>query len=1128
MKQVTSLFRTWIAAIVAVLAFPAVAQTFTVGTPATTTTSVPIVSNYGYTYSQQIFTAAQLGIPAGTTLASISFQTTSTSISSWNLSKDWVVYLGNSTKSTFATTTDWVPVTALTQVFNGAVTQPVANTWWTISFSTPFVYTGGNLIVAVDENTPSYGGLLSWRGFTSGANSSITYRSDGTNPNPASPPTASSRSSIINHIQLSTPCSGTPSVGTLTAPAIACAGSNFNLAVANDELAVGYSYSWETANAATGPWASDAQTTNTGTFNIPSGSKFYRRTTTCAFSNISSTTLPLEVTSSQPLAAGGIYTVGGSGSDFLSMSSALAALSCGMTGDITFNVNPGTYTEAVNIGGYSNPNNYKLTIQANPNATGTVEFTNDYSSTPYNIQLSGVNNVTLRGLKLTATGSTSGRLLRYAGANTDILVENCEMIRNTSTSTYGVYYASSTTTDYLAGELRNNIIDAGYYSVYLNLNGALNYKLINNTIKSTYYGVYAYRRSNGNTVTIDSNFIEVPVSGASGYGIYVYSNSSYPTGRALIRSNRVLANYYGLTLGYTRASSMAPSEIINNIITTFDASNTSTMRGLYLYVVENVNVYHNTISVQGGSATSGRAVFINGLTNTEVGINFANNIAVNNGPGQVIGLQSLTKPVFTTFDNNTYYGNGTTLFYAGTNKATLSDYQATFTTGFESNSTFGDPEFYGGNDFNVQGLSVSNNGIPVGVVNDYDGNIRSTVAPDRGAYEFTYYSCKRPAAATVTGRGISSLDVAWTSLNSSKLGTAFRYRKQGVTAWTRQVVFGSASTARIAGLSANSTYEIYLYELCSATDSSQLTASAITGTTLCSYSTVLPVSQNFEGTTPISGCWVAFPSTATNGWSVQGPSTTAGPTVASEGTKYAYLNPVSPTASGPYSLEFQGRAFPADAKQINFDYWVGNGWNVKPMSGTLENGTTSANACGPFYTYYQDARFQYIIRASEMHQLYGANAGDISSLSFDLRGLPQFTMAGFTIKIGTASINAFPSTGAVVLTGATNVVYSQGTTPLNLTTTGLVTFPFTSTYSWDGVSDLLIDVCFDNPGSGQPGYISPGYGNNGIVRYSNMHFNSTLRQNADNNTGCSFPASQSRSVLNIRPNMQFGFTPGVA
>jgi hypothetical protein len=227
-------------------------------------------------------------------------------------------------------------------------------------------------------------------------------------------------------------------------------------------------------------------------------------------------------------------------------------------------------------------------------------------------------------------------------------------------------------------------------------------------------------------------------------------------------------------------------------------------------------------------------------------------------------------------------------------------------------------------------------------------------------------------------------------------------------------------------------------------------------------------------------------------------------------------------------LEFQGRALPADAKQINFDYWVGNGWNVKPMSGTLESGTTSANLSGPFYTYYQDARFQYIIRASEMHQLYGANAGSINSIAFDLTGLPQFTLRGFTIKIGTASINAFPTTGAVMLTGATNVVYSQGTTPLNLTTTGLVSFPFTSAYSWDGVSDLLIDVCFDNPGSGQPGYISPGYGNNGIVRYSLMHYNSNCYQYADNNTGCAFPSTTTRYVNNLRPNMQFGFTPGAA
>lgn len=1078
MKQVTNLFRTWIAAVVAVLAFPAVAQTvYTVGVQNTTSTSLPLSASTAFNYSQTIYTPSELNIPVGTVITKIAYLPTSTTVTStsWNSAKDWVVYMGNTTVSNFASTatTSWVPVSGMTQVFSGVAPLPVNNTWVELTLATPFTYTGGNLVVAVDENSASTASSVTWAAFSGGLNTRSMYHNSSTvNFNPLAPVTASFTSSSRPMIRLT----GTP-----------VCGSN---------------------------------------------------------------------------AYSGAYTVGGVGANFASLSDAISALSCGMTGDVTLNVNPGVYSEYVNIGNYANPSNFRLTIQANPANPGTVEFTSDFVLNNYVLQLNTRNNVTLRNLTFSATGANSGSMVLFRGQNSGIEILNCQFIgtNNTSTSLNGIsggtttYYGSATTgwiVDRFSGLVKNNTFNmpTGNAAVWLYGGTGDLGRVVGNNITTGTYGVYTQPVAPNPDVRIDSNTV-VATSTTGGYGIYVYGSSSVLTTQgqtvpnfirqALVRHNNVKANFYVLTVGYTFSSSSARSVIANNIVTDYNNQNTGTCRGLYFYVVGNLDIHHNSVLLTGGSATTGRAAYINGLTTAgtgwtvgmQSGISFANNILANYGPGQVMGVELSTYPTFSLLNNNTYYGLGVAsgLYkFGSTAVANFAAYKAAaLPAGSESNSLEANPEFNSTTDLTPQGISVSDNGLALGYTTDFSGAARSATTPDRGAIEFVYYPCKRPASATISGRGISSLDISWTSLNSSKLGTVFRYRKQGVQAWTRQVVFGSSSSARIAGLSANSTYEIYLYELCSATDSSQLTTAALNGTTLCSYSTVLPVSQNFEGTTPISGCWVAFPSTATNGWSVQGPSTTAGPVAASEGTKYAYLNPVSPTATGPYSLEFQGRALPADAKQINFDYWVGNGWNVKPMSGTLESGTGGTNVTGPFYTYYQDARFQYIIRASEMHQLYGANAGSISSIAFDVTGLPQFTMKGFTIKVGTASVNAFPATGAVMLSGATNVVYSQGTTPLNLTSTGWVSFPFTSAYSWDGVSDLLIDVCFDNPGFGQPGFISPGWGNSGVVRFSNTHFNSVCYQQADDNTGCAFPATQSRTVTVRRPNMQFGFTPGAA
>jgi hypothetical protein len=245
----------------------------------------------------------------------------------------------------------------------------------------------------------------------------------------------------------------------------------------------------------------------------------------------------LAITASQPLS--GTYTVGGAGSDFSNMTAAISALSCGMTGDVTFNVNPGTYTDAVSIGGYNNPTNAKLTIQANPNNPGTVEFTSAYASTNFNFALNAANNVTLRGLKITGTGTASGRFINYAGSNTNIVIENCEMVGNGTSSQYGIFYANSTTTDKLVGTIRNNTITGAYYGVYLNLNTGDYHKVVKNNITAAYYGVYAYGRTSGGAVAIDSNNVLVTATGGGGYGIYVYGGSTTLVGRALIRSNRV-------------------------------------------------------------------------------------------------------------------------------------------------------------------------------------------------------------------------------------------------------------------------------------------------------------------------------------------------------------------------------------------------------------------------------------------------------------------------------------------------------------------------------------------------------------------------------------------------------------
>ena len=154
--------------------------------------TTPINSCYGFNYSQQIYTVSDLtsaGAIAGP-INSVSFYYDNGGTTTANWATDWVLYLGETSQSSFATATDWVPLSGLTQVFSGSVTA-VAGNWVTMTLTTPFSWNGtSNLVIAVDENTSGWSCTAQWPHTNTTNVQSMYYRSDATNPDPASPPAA--------------------------------------------------------------------------------------------------------------------------------------------------------------------------------------------------------------------------------------------------------------------------------------------------------------------------------------------------------------------------------------------------------------------------------------------------------------------------------------------------------------------------------------------------------------------------------------------------------------------------------------------------------------------------------------------------------------------------------------------------------------------------------------------------------------------------------------------------------------------------------------------------------------------------------------------------------------------------
>ena len=154
-----------------------------IGTGATGTLNqgIPVEPYYGYTYSQMIYTAAEIN--ASGTIDSLIFYKSGTG---FNNSNDWTVYLAHTTTSSFATTSSWIAHSNFTQVFSGTVSQ-VGNEVKVV-FSTSFVYNGtDNLVIAVDENAASYDGGSDdfYCSPTGGVNRAITYYDDTNNPDPS-------------------------------------------------------------------------------------------------------------------------------------------------------------------------------------------------------------------------------------------------------------------------------------------------------------------------------------------------------------------------------------------------------------------------------------------------------------------------------------------------------------------------------------------------------------------------------------------------------------------------------------------------------------------------------------------------------------------------------------------------------------------------------------------------------------------------------------------------------------------------------------------------------------------------------------------------------------------------------
>lgn len=182
---------------------------------------------------------------------------------------------------------------------------------------------------------------------------------------------------------------------------------------------------------------------------------------------------------------------------------------------------------------------------------------------------------------------------------------------------------------------------------------------------------------------------------------------------------------------------------------------------------------------------------------------------------------------------------------------------------------------------------------------------------------------------------------------------------------------------------------------------------------------------------------------------------------------------------------YQLSAFVSNARQVG--------------TGTL----VSSAAPNPYYTTFWGNREQFLITAAEL-LASGISAGPITSLGLAVQGVTTtLPLTNFTISMGTTALTAMPTS---FVAGLTPVFTTPSYTVLPFTTN---THNFQTPFVWDGVSNILIETCFNNSN----------WNGSQTITYSNTSYASSLYYYADASTVC---ANGSGTAVTRRPNFLLG------
>lgn len=437
----------------------------------------------------------------------------------------------------------------------------------------------------------------------------------------------------------------------------------------------------------------------------------------------------------------GTYTINSNTSqnpDYASFSAAATALAAGVSGQVVFEVAPGTYEEYVtlnNITGTSATNRVIFRGMGADNQqvvlTSNAGYTNNSTLT-----LDGTDYVTFENMTLSSTSENTAIVVTLRGGLTSDRFENVRFLgcvsdaSNTDNNKNLVYRVSGgwmdTNNAFVDCEFVNGFIGLYYQGVDLTQynDGLLveNCSFTNQCSKSIYATFTDHVTLTGNTIN-NSNDTHTDYNAIDmfrcRYGCIVENNImnvNHPTKYATVVKLRPCTG------------TAAEPIIVRNNIVEFQGASSSWCYSFDNADSEHVYFAHNTGKCS-GSGSSGNLFVQKDWEHFYA----YNNLLVNETSGYVFRFNVASDNRFCDYNRVSFSGSNVGI-YAGTDCATLADW--TSTSGFDSHTALCTPQFVGNNDLHItssDGLTVAN---PLSyVTTDIDGENRSNT-PCAGADEY--------------------------------------------------------------------------------------------------------------------------------------------------------------------------------------------------------------------------------------------------------------------------------------------------------------------------------------------------------------------------------------------------------